>query len=100
MPCLRGIEVSLLTNLGRDQIPEYPHPEGSSVKLIGDGASRKHVSHSGINSTRGGFEAASPRYQPKAKPTVSVYVPSIPGKPSTPSSLPFNFLARERSRGT
>ncbi|KAH6845552.1 hypothetical protein B0I37DRAFT_434770 [Chaetomium sp. MPI-CAGE-AT-0009] len=65
MPCLRGIEVSLTTKPEAEQIPEYPHPEGTSARLLG---------------------ALSPcpngqLSQPKAGPTVAVYIPSIPAAP-------------------
>ncbi|KAK3373810.1 hypothetical protein B0T24DRAFT_720421 [Lasiosphaeria ovina] len=35
MPCLRGIDVSLTTEPGNEVIPEYPHPDGSSARLLG-----------------------------------------------------------------
>ncbi|KAK0626418.1 hypothetical protein B0T14DRAFT_424553 [Immersiella caudata] len=76
MPCLRGLEVSLTAQLTGDRIPEFPHPEGASVKLVDDSQGNGTAEHSPV----GDGETSSPRYT-KAKPTVSVYVPSVPGKP-------------------
>jgi hypothetical protein len=70
MPCLRGIEVTLTTKPDDEQIPEYPHPEGTSARLLG--------SLSGVSNARAVHR--------KAGPTVAVYIPSIPGPHSTPSS--------------
>ncbi|KAK3299384.1 uncharacterized protein B0H64DRAFT_316793 [Chaetomium fimeti] len=65
MPCLRGIEVFLTTKAEDEQIPEYPHPEGTSARLLG-----------ALSSCPNGQLS-----QPKAGPTVAVYIPSIPGTP-------------------
>ncbi|KAK4453096.1 hypothetical protein QBC34DRAFT_396268 [Podospora aff. communis PSN243] len=74
MPCLRGLEVSLYAQLTGERIPEFPHPEGASVKLVngiqGNGADE--------SSPVRDSECSSPRYT-KTKPVVSVYVPSVPG---------------------
>ena len=80
MPCLRGIEVSLTTKPDNEQIPEYPHPEGASARLI-----------TGIHPAKAPSPRASNRsdcptsqvVHQKAGPTVSVYIPSIPGRFST-----------------
>ncbi|KAJ4407122.1 hypothetical protein N0V85_004412 [Neurospora sp. IMI 360204] len=64
MPCLRGIEISLATEPSDERIPEFPHPEGSSARLISShGGSTKQKSIS----TR------------KAGPTIATYIPSVPG---------------------
>ena len=68
MPCLRGIEVSLTTKPEDEQIPEYPHPEGTSARLLG-----------ALSSCSNGQLS-----QPKASPTVAVYIPSIPGQFPSP----------------
>jgi hypothetical protein len=64
MPCLRGIELSLTTKPDNEQIPQYPHPEGTSARLLGALSSRPNGQVS----------------QRKAGPTVAVYIPSIPGR--------------------
>ncbi|KAH7633383.1 hypothetical protein B0T09DRAFT_259902 [Sordaria sp. MPI-SDFR-AT-0083] len=64
MPCLRGIEVSLVTGSSDECIPEFPHPEGSSARLIS--------SHGGSTKQ----ESISTR---KAGPTIATYIPSVPG---------------------
>ncbi|KAK3403122.1 hypothetical protein B0T20DRAFT_17471 [Sordaria brevicollis] len=64
MPSLRGIEISLTTEPSNDRVPEFPHPEGSSARLIGShGGSAKQESIS----------------TPKTGPTIAVYIPSVPG---------------------
>ncbi|KAK4110625.1 hypothetical protein N656DRAFT_799761 [Canariomyces notabilis] len=75
MPCLRGIEVSLSTNPGDEQIPEYPHPEGTSARILGV-SDDDQVALFG-SSVRSCTE--SPVARRKAGPIVSVYIPSIPG---------------------
>jgi hypothetical protein len=62
MPCLRGIEVLLTTKPDDEPIPEYPHPEGTSARILGTVTNRP-------NGQSG---------QRKAGPTVAVYIPSIP----------------------
>lgn len=69
MPCLRGIEVSLTTKPEDEQIPEYPHPEGTSARLL---------SALLLSCSNGQLS------QPKAGPTVAVYIPSIPGQSFLP----------------
>ncbi|KAK3327721.1 hypothetical protein B0T19DRAFT_171985 [Cercophora scortea] len=83
MPCLRGIEVSLTTNPQDEQIPEFPHPEGSSARLLGIYDPRKTSPSSSINassSSSSGLDSGLTRSQ-KSNPTISVYVPSVPGYP-------------------
>ncbi|KAK4157580.1 hypothetical protein C8A00DRAFT_29423 [Chaetomidium leptoderma] len=65
MPHLRGIEVSLTTKPENEKIPEYPHPEGVSARLLGTLSSRPN----------------GQSIPPKAGPTVAVYIPSIPRTP-------------------
>ncbi|KAK3901853.1 hypothetical protein C8A05DRAFT_34460 [Staphylotrichum tortipilum] len=75
MPCLRGIEVSLTTKPEAERIPEYPHPDGTSARLLG--------------ATSSG--ATGPGAHRKAGPTVAVYIPSIPG---TPFSINYSINTR------
>ncbi|KAK3308744.1 uncharacterized protein B0T15DRAFT_117377 [Chaetomium strumarium] len=65
MPYLRGIEVSLTTKPDNERIPEYPHPEGTSARLLGDAVD----------------SPARQAVYRKTNPVVSVYIPSIPGTP-------------------
>jgi hypothetical protein len=62
MPCLRGIEVSLTTKPEDEPIPEYPHPEGTSARILGTLTNRPN----------------GQAVHRKAGPTVAVYIPSIP----------------------
>ncbi len=64
MPCLRGIEVWLTTKPEAETIPEYPHPDGTSARLL-----------EAASSSSPGQGA-----QRKAGPTVAVYIPSIPSR--------------------
>ncbi|KAK3986297.1 hypothetical protein QBC44DRAFT_384148 [Cladorrhinum sp. PSN332] len=75
MPCLRGLEVSLTTKPEDELIPEYPHPEGSSARLLGLATTSKEGSYGYERRT----QPTCPSQYHKSSPTVSVYIPSIPG---------------------
>ncbi|KAI1133896.1 hypothetical protein F5Y05DRAFT_423079 [Hypoxylon sp. FL0543] len=83
MPFFRGIEISVVPSSGLKKLPEYPHPDGSSVRLA--------TVETDLNDQRNGGQI-SPRpfapfshsntsltLQKKTNPRISVYVPSIPG---------------------
>ncbi|KAF3061695.1 Oxidoreductase NAD-binding domain-containing protein 1 [Daldinia childiae] len=81
MPSLRGIEISIVASSDIKRLPEYPHPDGSSVRLtrVGPGC------HDLRDKVRNGSHFSSSKY-PNAEPTlkksnprVSVYIPSSPG---------------------
>ncbi|AEO56298.1 hypothetical protein MYCTH_2057586 [Thermothelomyces thermophilus ATCC 42464] len=72
MPCLRGVELSLTTIPSNEPIPEYPHPEGTSARLLGTLLSGQNGQAS----------------QRKTGPTVAVYIP-INTAPSTPCKYVF-----------
>ncbi|KAL2263485.1 hypothetical protein VTK26DRAFT_6601 [Humicola hyalothermophila] len=76
MPCLRGVVVSLVTKPDDEQIPEYPHPEGMSARILTDSEpdNDPSVCSNGTPNRPRGHAV-----HPKAGPTVSVYIPSIPG---------------------
>ncbi|KAI0472184.1 hypothetical protein GGR56DRAFT_682681 [Xylariaceae sp. FL0804] len=84
MPYFRGIEISIATNHETRQLPEYPHPDGSSVRLVRPGAAL-HDLRDG-RALGPGTPALSqthetdPTRQKKLNPRVSVYVPSLPGE--------------------
>lgn len=86
MPRARGIKCFLSTNHGKDLITEYPHPEGTSMRL-GDGqglgryAPLPKIVSDGPSSSSSPF----PIRGTKTNPTASVYVPSSPGMPTFPS---------------
>ncbi|CAK7267001.1 hypothetical protein SEPCBS119000_002315 [Sporothrix epigloea] len=98
MPCFRGIELSIVEASEHSVLPEFPHPDGSSIRL------------GGLQSSRySGAVFLSPRRQDKASdrlsvdaqgradPRISVYIPSVPGifrsfssrsvDPSSPSNI-------------
>ncbi|KAK4169070.1 hypothetical protein QBC43DRAFT_356669 [Cladorrhinum sp. PSN259] len=75
MPCLRGLEVSLTTKPVDQQIPEYPHPEGSSARLLGLATTSIEGSYGFDRRT----QPICPSQYHKSSPTISVYIPSIPG---------------------
>ncbi|KAH0493690.1 hypothetical protein TgHK011_000346 [Trichoderma gracile] len=74
MPCLRGIELSLVVQPDSVQLPEFPHPDASSVRIasVGDVV----PSLQDLDAASPGSD--SPRIQ-KTAPRASVYVPSTPG---------------------
>ncbi|KAH6603355.1 hypothetical protein Trco_008130 [Trichoderma cornu-damae] len=74
MPCLRGIELSLLVPPDSALLPEFPHPDASSVRVVSLGEAAKKVEEN--DPAPPGSD--SPRIQ-KTTPRASVYVPSMPG---------------------
>lgn len=78
MPSLRGINVSVAVQPGPERLPEFPHPDASSVRIL-------PVQHSpGFPGPQSRRASASPGSSSssrihKTNPTVSVYIPSIPG---------------------
>ena len=86
MPCFRGIEVSITAVTeppATYKLPEFPHPDGSSVRLSTP-SPRKHGS-SAFNSPRRHLAAVPENVQAsKPKPDISVYIPSVPGRKPSP----------------
>lgn len=84
MPCFRGIDVSIATIQSQvsNRLPEFPHPDGSSVNLCSPGKHGSAVFHSPriANPSSSSSEHDAPRSNPK----VSVYIPSVPGEPFSP----------------
>ncbi|KAL1902705.1 hypothetical protein Sste5346_001148 [Sporothrix stenoceras] len=79
MPTFRGIEMSIVAGSDNSVFPEFPHPDGSSVKLGGFSSSRH--SSSIFHSPRRRTEAdghVSDDGQQHADPKISVYIPSAP----------------------
>lgn len=83
MPCLRGVEVSLVAYPSKELIEEHPHPDGASVSLTtGDEATAAFTE-----------QAASPAPvspsvpNKKIDPKTSVYIATRPGKLSTTNFL-------------
>ncbi|KAJ0116241.1 hypothetical protein J7T55_005187 [Diaporthe amygdali] len=90
MPSFRGINVSILAELEVGKLPEYPHPDGSSVHL--GPSDNVHQDPTRVS---------------KVSPTISVYIPSVPGaqfwisyiveqKPNPPSHLFFKLFMNGR----
>ncbi|OTB05280.1 hypothetical protein M426DRAFT_22138 [Hypoxylon sp. CI-4A] len=83
MPSFRGIDMSIVANLGFKQLPEYPHPDGSSVRLVRVGASLhdlRHGGHATLHASMASINSeADPTRQKKVNPRISVYIPSSPG---------------------
>ncbi|KAM0251308.1 hypothetical protein ACHAQJ_008248 [Trichoderma viride] len=74
MPCLRGIELSLIIQPDSVLLPEFPHPDASSVRVVSLSEAAQKIAEN---------EASSPgpdstRIQ-KLAPRASVYIPSTPG---------------------
>ncbi|KAK4082134.1 uncharacterized protein Triagg1_1946 [Trichoderma aggressivum f. europaeum] len=74
MPCLRGIELSLVIQPDSVLLPEFPHPDASSVHVASVVEASQRVQENDVTSP--GLD--SPRIQ-KTAPKASVYVPSAPG---------------------
>ncbi|KAL7943013.1 hypothetical protein V8C42DRAFT_359928 [Trichoderma barbatum] len=74
MPCLRGIELSIIIQPDSVLLPEFPHPDASSVHVASVGEAVQVVQEA--DAIPPGLD--SPRIQ-KTAPRASVYVPSTPG---------------------
>ncbi|KAI0881176.1 uncharacterized protein GGS22DRAFT_173545 [Annulohypoxylon maeteangense] len=83
MPFFRGIEISIITSSDVRKLPEYPHPDGSSVRLMRVGTGLNDLRNGGRASphslTVSRFSDADPTRQKKVNPRISVYIPSSPG---------------------
>ncbi|KAI1288649.1 hypothetical protein F5Y03DRAFT_389113 [Xylaria venustula] len=86
MPYFRGIEISIHASLEARQVTEYPHPDGSSVRLLR--ATTLPVTGDGHRGTGRGSqpdapsapEELDPTRLKKVNPRTSVYIPSLPGE--------------------
>lgn len=74
MPCFRGIDVSILAQPDSRKLPEFPHPDASSTRILlptglppNDQAEESPRSDTGSARLHGG------------NPRISVYIPSVPG---------------------
>ncbi|KAJ2980709.1 hypothetical protein NUW58_g6877 [Xylaria curta] len=86
MPYFRGIEISIHASLEAKQVTEYPHPDGSSVRLM-----RTSALPAVCDATAVAGRASQPNSPPvtedvdptrlkKLNPRISVYIPSLPGE--------------------
>ena len=79
MPLFRGIDVTILAQSELTRLPEFPHPDGSSVHP-----------HAPDDSAGDEFPQTvcdvGSAHLTKANPTVSVYIPSVPGSQQHSSS--------------
>ncbi|KAM0517833.1 hypothetical protein ACHAPE_004811 [Trichoderma viride] len=73
MPCLRGIELSIIVQPDSLPLPEFPHPDASSVRVV---SLEETVQTEENESSPHGSDSA--RIQ-KLAPRASVYIPSTPG---------------------
>ncbi|KAI1750067.1 hypothetical protein F4782DRAFT_532786 [Xylaria castorea] len=86
MPYFRGIEISIHASLEARQVTEYPHPDGSSVRLlrattlpvICDAATG--MGRPSQLDTPSVSEDVDPTRLKKVNPRISVYIPSLPGE--------------------
>ncbi|KAH9910055.1 hypothetical protein F4778DRAFT_31795 [Xylariomycetidae sp. FL2044] len=79
MPNFRGLEVSIISGLDARKFPEYPHPDGSSVRLKTPTANKSgQLSPSpSLRSSASNVDISCP---PKTNPCISIYIPSTPGQ--------------------
>ncbi|KAJ4320016.1 hypothetical protein N0V84_006094 [Fusarium piperis] len=75
MPCFRGVDISIIAQPSSKKLPEFPHSDASSVRILPPVDRSSNPTGAGSGSPGAG----SPHIQ-KASPRVSVYVPSIPGR--------------------
>ncbi|EHK49739.1 uncharacterized protein TrAtP1_010991 [Trichoderma atroviride] len=73
MPCLRGIELSIIIQPDSLPLPEFPHPDASSVRVVSRGETTQTEEN---KSSPHGSDSA--RIQ-KLAPRASVYIPSTSG---------------------
>ncbi|KAI1079257.1 hypothetical protein F5B20DRAFT_544209 [Whalleya microplaca] len=78
MPSFRGVELSIVAGSEAKKLPEYPHPDGSSVRLMRVGPGLDDLRNRGRTSPPS--SDADPTRQKKVNPRVSVYVPSGSGE--------------------
>jgi len=81
MPCFRGIDVSIAAVAEARmsfKLPEFPHPDGSSVRLYT--SSPRKLGSSAVPSP-GRLPACSEDGRARnPRPEISVYIPSMPGR--------------------
>ncbi|KAI1482929.1 hypothetical protein F4774DRAFT_254026 [Daldinia eschscholtzii] len=82
MPSFRGIELSIVASSDIRGLPEYPHPDGSSVRLtrVGPGCHdlRDKVRNGSRLSPSSSYSNGQSTLK-KSNPRISVYIPSSPG---------------------
>jgi hypothetical protein len=74
MPCLRGIELSLIIQPESVLLPEFPHPDASSVRVVSLSEATPKIE--GNDASPPGSDSAQIQ---KLAPRASVYIPSTPG---------------------
>ncbi|KAI1336163.1 hypothetical protein F5Y15DRAFT_214193 [Xylariaceae sp. FL0016] len=85
MPYFRGIQISIISGQEARHLPEYPHPDASSVRVIkGLNAPSAHYKsrlHQHLDlSASSNAKDNDPSRHTKVNPRVSVYIPSLPGQ--------------------
>ncbi|KAI5919101.1 hypothetical protein F4810DRAFT_520724 [Camillea tinctor] len=82
MPSFRGIELSVIASHEAQKVPEYPHPDASSVRLLRTSTTLEDLQDGHHSSWRpsSGNTDTDPTRQKKVNPRVSVYIPSLPGE--------------------
>ncbi|KAF7558579.1 hypothetical protein G7046_g5581 [Stylonectria norvegica] len=103
MPCFRGIDVSIVTQSASGKLPEFPHPDASSVRILAPSGCPPSPQQTSSDCS----DSESIRLQ-KTNPRISVYIPSVPGAqfwvqyslnrlPEPPCHLYFKLLMNGRS---
>lgn len=75
MPCLRGIELSIIIQPDSLPLPEFPHPDASSVRVVSLGEIAQAEEFYNESSPHGSDSTHIQKLAPRA----SVYIPSTPG---------------------
>ncbi|KAH8652459.1 hypothetical protein BX600DRAFT_516493 [Xylariales sp. PMI_506] len=80
MPVFRGLEISIVASSEAKKLPEYPHPDGSSVRLLSVDNIHRLQGLSPGRSDASILSETDPTRQKKFNPRISVYIASIPGE--------------------
>lgn len=73
MPCLRGIELSIIIQPNSQPLPEFPHPDASSIRVVSLGETAQ------TEENESSLHAPDSAHIRKLAPRASVYIPSAPG---------------------
>lgn len=72
--------MSLVASSNARRVPEYPHPDGSSVRLMGMSEFGLHNDQSSPRPSESSTGSETdPTRQKKINPRISVYIPSMSG---------------------
>jgi len=81
MPSCRGINLCIISALGSKVYPEFPHPDSSQFQYVrSPEPSSQDLDNASASSLQEHIIGHKPDDALGANPSVSVYIPSLPGK--------------------